>query len=94
MTAYFITFFITFLYSKYRIKYVMTHNNTRKAQNTISKNPLKCAIIKKIRTSEEVRIFLLVGVSGFEPGIVMRKTIETQGFFYFVTFFHYILCRQ
>lgn len=69
MTAYFITFFITFLYSKYRRKYVMTHNNTRQVKNATSENPLKCGILKKIRTSEEVRIFLLVEVSGFEPGM-------------------------
>ena len=50
-------------------------------------------ITKKIRPSEEVRIFILVGVAGFEPAMLPRKTLVALGFSGFITFFHYIFTR-
>ena len=74
MTAYFITFFITFLHPKYRINYVMTNGISVSSVSDVRKTPVKCAIAKEIRPSEEGRIFLLVEVSGFEPEVSWTRT--------------------
>ena len=36
----------------------------------------------------------MVGVSGFEPEEVDRKTVEPQWFSDFITFYHYIFAQQ
>ena len=68
-------------------------NAESQSQNPVQdnpENPHKSAKTKKIRPSEEGRIFHMVGVAGFEPEMPNRKTVDIQGFFDFITFFHYI----